>query len=225
MIKVKRTKIPKSLQVNEATWKSELLYQIKLKGEYSKVTSTYKERYKQDDIKEALEKMYSEKCCYCETIIGIASYEHIEHLRPKGLKQFHHLSFDWDNLHWSCQICNNKKRDQWNEQAPILDPCTDDPEQHIDFDLSTCKAVEKDGSERGKTTISHVDLNREKLVRARKRVKDRAMKYIVQIKKTESTLDDEFYKKELRNMLKGDPNTGDIAEYSMLIKKMVETYL
>lgn len=225
MIKVKRSKIPKSLQGNADRWTKELLEQIKLKGGFSKVTATYKERYKQEDIKESLERMYNGKCCYCETIIGVASYEQIEHLRPKSIAKFHHLCFDWNNLHWSCQICNNNKRAQWNEQAPILDPCIDYPEQHIEFDLSTCKVIPKGGSERGKTTICHVQLNRDKLIRARKRIKDRAMRYILQIKKTESLVDDEFYKSELSKMQNSDFENGDIAEYSMVIKKIIDTYL
>ncbi|MGV2939601.1 retron system putative HNH endonuclease [Mesobacillus sp. LC4] len=225
MIKVQRKKIPKSLQDNAEQWTEDLLNQIKLKGSYSKVTSTYKERYKQEDVKETLERMYGEKCCYCETIIGVASYEHIEHLKPKGLEKFHHYSFNWDNLHWGCQICNHKKLDQWNDEAPILDPCIDDPGQHLDFDLSTCEVNPLADSARGITTINHVKLNRQKLVRARKRVKNRAMGYILQIQKTESPVDDEFYKRELKKMVISDPENGEIAEYSMLIQKIIKTYL
>lgn len=225
MIKVERTAIPDSLKKNAAVWTNELLNQIQLKGCYSKVSSTYKDRYKQNDVKLTLEKMYGEKCCYCEGIIGQSSYEHIEHIKPKGLERFHNLSFDWENLHWSCQICNHKKLDQWNEGAPILDPCLDDPEKHIDFNLVTCEAIAVDGSLRAETTINHVQLNRDKLVKARKRVKNRLLRYILQVKATESTADEEFYKKEILNMQKGDPKNGEIAEYSLLIKRIVDTYL
>ena len=95
MRRVKRPKKPLSLSLYAEQWTEELLEQIKSKGSYSKVDTEYKERYRQEDVKEALEKMYTCHCCYCESIIGISTYGRIEHLKPKSLVQFHKYTFDW----------------------------------------------------------------------------------------------------------------------------------
>jgi hypothetical protein len=73
MHKVKRSEEPKSLKENKEVWTDELLEQIRIKGSYSKVEDKYKNRYKHDDVKIALETMYSGLCCFCESKIGVSS--------------------------------------------------------------------------------------------------------------------------------------------------------
>lgn len=106
MRKVIRPEIPHSLALNAAKWTEDLMKEINEKGAYSEVGSEFKDKYRQDDVKDTLEKMYTCHCCYCESIIGINTYGRIEHLKPKSLPEFHQYSFDWNNLHWCCEICN-----------------------------------------------------------------------------------------------------------------------
>lgn len=141
---VKRTEKPLSLSLYAEQWTKDLLAQIEDKGSYSKVDSEYKERYRQEDVKKALEMMYTGHCCYCESIIGISTYGRIEHLKPKSLAQFHKYSFEWDNLHWCCEICNTSyKKQKWNFEYPILDPSFDNIEDYLRMNLQMGEYEEK----------------------------------------------------------------------------------
>lgn len=174
---VKRTEKPLSLSLYAEQWTKELLAQIEDKGSYAKVDTEYKERYRQEDVKKALEMMYTDHCCYCEAIIGISTYGRIEHLKPKSLAQFHKYSFDWDNLHWCCEVCNTSyKKQKWNFEYPILDPSLDNVKEYLRMNLQMGEYEEIDGNPRARTTIEDTGLNREKLVRARRRVVVRIVK-------------------------------------------------
>lgn len=73
--------------------------------------------YRSQDIKEALRKLFSDKCAYCESTFLNTYPGDIEHFRPKGEiteavpKQkpgYYWLASDWDNLLFSCRNCNQK---------------------------------------------------------------------------------------------------------------------
>jgi uncharacterized protein (TIGR02646 family) len=219
MRKVNRIEKPDTLKQNDNKWTKELIDEIKLQGSYTRVKESKKNRYRQDDVKKSLRELYKEKCCYCETGIGVASFEHIEHLRPKADPRFHHLSFEWSNLHWCCPKCNNAKLDQWDLQNPILDPTVDNPETYLKFDLFSCEATPKNGSDRGETTINHTKLNRDLLVKSRERIRDQALAIIIQLKKTPSKMDEKFYRQLIANFIKED------AEYTMFMNQVMKEYL
>lgn len=169
MRNVTRAKIPNSLAANAITWTDELLDEIRKMGCFEKVDDLYKNRYRQNDIKEALIKMYNNHCCYCESLIGdgFATYGRIEHLRPKSIFPQH--CYDWDNMHWSCEVCNTSyKRARWDTANPILDPCSDSIPAHLVFDTTTGTYDEIKSSARGRTTIEHTGLNRDGLTKARR---------------------------------------------------------
>lgn len=63
--------------------------------------SIYNDRYKTEDIKDALKLIYHGKCAYCESNEELL---HIEHYRPK--KIYYWLAYSWDNLLVSCYFCN-----------------------------------------------------------------------------------------------------------------------
>lgn len=174
---VERVEKPLSLSLYAEQWTKELLAQIEDKGSYSKVDAEYKERYRQEDVKKALERMYTGHCCYCESIIGISTYGRIEHLKPKSLVQFHKYSFEWDNLHWCCEVCNTSyKRQKWSFEYPILDPSLDHIEEYLCMNLQTGEYEVIDDNPRARTTIEDTGLNREMLVKARRRIVLRIIK-------------------------------------------------
>ena len=72
--------------------------------------------YKDTVNKEALRESTSGKCMYCESKIGYSSYPHVEHIKPK--KKFPELEFSWNNLGFSCQVCNTNKGDKYDEAIP-----------------------------------------------------------------------------------------------------------
>ncbi len=138
-----------------------------------------------------LRQIFEYKCCYCESQLGLSSEGEIEQFRPKGTvldkegrhsHRYWYLSADWRNLYLACPVCNRNKNTRfplegesapegWSydrviafEQPLLLDPCYDDPDEHL--------AIAPDGrliglTERGLTTIETLILNREALVLAR----------------------------------------------------------
>ena len=75
----------------------------------------YNSRYKTDDVKKNLEKLYKNKCAFCET--NIERWD-VEHFRPKSLYPW--LAYSWDNLLLACPTCNGHKNNHFeliNEKA------------------------------------------------------------------------------------------------------------
>ncbi len=170
MRRVNRLPQPESLKNYSAQWTRELMDEIDKQGSYAKVDDSFKNKYRQDDVKETLEKMYKQHCCYCEAIIGVSSYGRIEHLKPKSRPQFYQYAFEWDNLHWCCEVCNTSyKKANWDFENPILDPSKDDIDKFLKLNLTTGEYEIRGNSKRALTTINHTGMNRENLVKARRK--------------------------------------------------------
>lgn len=216
MHKVTRTSEPDSLRQNKAQWTQELLDEIKrCKGKYKDVSDTYKNRYRQQDVKDSLETMFSNLCCFCETKIGASGFERIEHLKPKSLTRFHHLCFEWENLNWSCEICNSSKSNHWDDLNPILDPSVDDVTIHLKF----CYDMLDSLTLRGRTTIDHCQLNRANLVKARAAILSIAMRMIAKTNQE----GDNFKKKSLCDELYLMAADGE--EYCSFINYLIKDFL
>jgi uncharacterized protein (TIGR02646 family) len=125
--------------------------------------------------------MYASYCCYCEGNSELTGYLEIEHYKPKSL--FPELSFDWDNLHYSCSRCNKNKGNKWDENAPILDPVRDFPEQHLYFKEVILDCNKED--ERTSNTINHLKLNRIELLNVRTKLLSTVLSIKKSLKKTE----------------------------------------
>ncbi len=105
-------KINKNLSIIPKSLTSETTNQKRNEQiEKHKHMKEYDERYKTDDIKLALEKIYHKKCAYCEQNVG-DFYYHIEHYRPKDT--YYWLAYSWDNLLISCAKCNIAKSDHFD---------------------------------------------------------------------------------------------------------------
>lgn len=177
MKKVNRLPQPESLKKYSKQWTKELMDEIKKQGSYTDVSDIYKNKYRQQDVKDTLEKMYRKHCCYCEAVVGTSSYGRIEHLKPKSLPPFYHLAFEWDNLHWCCEICNTSyKKANWDFQYPLLDPSKDNIAKFLKLNLTTGEYEPIENNRRAQTTILHTGINREPLVKARRRITIRFLK-------------------------------------------------
>ena len=94
------------------------------------------------------------------------------------------LTFEWQNLYLTCQVCNKAKNSLFpvdGKRAPYLssieqiretesyllvDPCFDNPQEHISFNGSKAVAL----THRGEETIKILELNRPGLVEGRSQV-------------------------------------------------------
>ena len=144
-------------------------------------------------VKDELRRAQYNKCCYCEGIFEAYAAADVEHYRPKGYSQqeqgsrqiypgYYWLAYDWDNLFYSCQVCNrsckknffpledpdmrvcNHLGDLDTEEPLILKPSgPEDPRHHIHFrdTIAFGKTVA------GETTVDIVRLNRVSLVEER----------------------------------------------------------
>jgi uncharacterized protein (TIGR02646 family) len=87
--------------------------------------------YRDPDVKVALEKLFDNKCAYCETG-GFAGFSwDVEHFRPKGSVAedpshpgYYWLAYTWTNLYPSCVFCNQRRKDQRTFDDPVPGPAT-----------------------------------------------------------------------------------------------------
>lgn len=190
MRKVNRLPQPASLKENAQQWTKELLDEIKQQGSYTKADELYKNRYRQEDVKETLEKMY---------------------------KRLYQYTFDWDNLHWCCEICNTSyKKAKWDFQYPILDPSKEDVDTFMQLDLTTGEYEAIEDNRRAQTTIDHTGLNRESLVKARRRI---IIRFLKDYKAHQCCGDEKAFCREWE-LLKEDMDYPGL--YEKLIKNVLE---
>ncbi|QKZ11110.1 hypothetical protein [Spirosoma sp. KUDC1026] len=132
------------------------------------------------------------KCCFCEADFTANGYGDVEHFRPKaGYTEkrtsklmrpgYYWLAYDWGNLFFSCQICNqrfkknyfpledetlrarNHTADYQNEAPILLHPSVDEPEEHITFNRHVPTAK----TNRGNVSITGFGIDRPELNRLR----------------------------------------------------------
>lgn len=174
MIKVKRSATPASIVNNESSWKAGLKA-AKASGD-KKAIARAEGRYRQSDVKSALELMFNDKCAYCESEIASVTYGHIEHYYPKST--YPSKAFSWENLLLSCPRCNDgaHKGNHFplkSAGGPILNPCVDEPSDFFDFiyDPLAKLALVRPLDSRAVLTEKMFELNKRKaLVRRRSKL-------------------------------------------------------
>lgn len=192
MIFIKRTQEPEVLANKGKT------EQLALYNEYEQGAQKFEFKssiYAHEKVKAALIIMQHDKCCFCESKVTHIGYGDVEHYRPKGgYKQdnseplqplgYYWLAYTWDNLLFSCQLCNqqykknlfpllnpeNRARNHHDdialEEPLLINPSIMNPQEHIGFREEIPYPL--DGSIYGKTTISALGLDREELNEARR---------------------------------------------------------
>lgn len=87
------------------------------------------ELYKHAQVKMALEKLFHDKCAYCECRPSAGNPWDVEHYRPKGRVAerpdhpgYYWLAYDWNNLLPSCSDCNRSRKDQPRFDEPVTLP-------------------------------------------------------------------------------------------------------
>lgn len=131
-------------------------------------------------VRKKLKEIYNRKCAYCDSEVGGTLYPHIEHYRPKSI--YYWLAYEWDNLLFSCQVCNVSKgkkfpreenikvfydMDLSSEEPLILNPEKDDLREFYEFDING-KIYAKGDNSKAKKTIEICKLYRDDLIEDRK---------------------------------------------------------
>lgn len=155
MIALKKLAEPDSLKRNKEKWTSELLAAI-LAGNKKQINNK-KKKYNQKDVKAQLKKETQEKCAYCESRVTVVAHGDIEHVTPKSIEP--EQTFEWENLTFACQICNQHK----SAKQGIFDPYND-PVREFAFFASPFLSGK---SLKSKKTIIELDLNRPELIEDR----------------------------------------------------------
>lgn len=181
MIQVPRGPQPRSLREHADTWTAEYRAAIiALNAAPQDITlKKAKERaeaqYRQPDVQDALKTMFKDKCAFCERK---RDYPHIEHFWPKAT--YPTRCFEWENLLLACEVCNGKtykgaKFPLDVDGRPLfVNPCADDPLEHLEFVLEPDTnaplgfiARLKEKTEKGRITIKDIGLNRINLLKER----------------------------------------------------------
>ena len=115
------------------------------------------------------------QCVYCtisENSFGGIRNFHVEHYKPKGLKQFAHLENDFSNLYYACAICNTFKSDDWTDPADDFSiGCYPDPSKKNYgelFTIDTSTALIAGKNVTGTYILTKLYLNRPQLIINRK---------------------------------------------------------
>lgn len=145
-------------------------------------------------VKSALRRAQHDKCCFCESNLVAVSYGDVEHYRPKGgyyqtaddelgKPGYYWLAYEWSNLFFSCQICNQQFKKNFfpladasrratshhdlidAEETLLISPSETAIGEHIGFRNEFAFAI--DDSVRALTTIESVGLNRAELAERR----------------------------------------------------------
>ena len=85
-----------------------------------------------------LKTMTQGHCSFCDSFpLDDRSQEPIEHFKPKSHSRFHADAYTWENLYYSCELCQGSKREQWDES--LLRPDSPDYsfERFFVFDYTT----------------------------------------------------------------------------------------
>ena len=146
--------------------------------------------YGHASVKETLKNVQHGKCCFCESKVGHISHGDVEHFRPKAGYQidengsltqpgYFWLVYDFSNLFFACQICNQVYKRNFFPLADetcrvkshtdnllleanlIIHPELDTPESHLEFIREIARP--RDGSIKGEMTILRTGLNRKEL--------------------------------------------------------------
>lgn len=85
--------------------------------------------YAVDEVRAALEKLFADKCAYCEQKAAGTHDWNVEHYRPKGRvierpghPGYYWLAYEWSNLFLSCQHCNQRRRGRPSWDDPTEGP-------------------------------------------------------------------------------------------------------
>lgn len=200
MISLAKGDVPAVLVENEEQWTAE--FAAFQRGDDG-VPDAAARRYAHQDIREALRIETKKKCAYCGSRIEHVDYVHIEHILPKGRRP--ELVCKWENLTLACKRCNTSKGEYYEPACELINPYRDEIPAHLVF---AGPFVAHRSADRGRVTVSQMDLNRPELMAQRKE----AIENVQRVLDLLNTQGDGPVKEALEDELDELVNAG--AEYS-----------
>lgn len=172
--------------------------------------------YKHEKNKKALKDASFDKCMYCESKVSANYAGDVEHIKPKAQDKFPELELEWSNHGYCCWKCNNEKNDKYFDDCEFIDPYdnNDNPENHLV--AFGAFLFNKQGSERGKITITEIGLNRPELIEKRNTRISSIQKAIDACFLTQNSHLRDLALGELKN------EAGNDKEYSFIIKSLLK---
>jgi uncharacterized protein (TIGR02646 family) len=120
MIRVHRPRGPHQLSTPIAEVTSERAEALKFHKRRANLKKSFPFKiYKETYIKEAIERIFHNKCAYCESVYIVTQPVDVEHFRPKGAVMvlgkrkkpgYYWLASEWTNLLPSCIRCNRANK-------------------------------------------------------------------------------------------------------------------
>ncbi|MBE9602782.1 HNH endonuclease [Pedobacter sp. MC2016-24] len=160
MIKLFKTAKPQVLIDNGSQWTMAIMQHI---TNGTNVPENIRGKYRHVDIKNQVIVETNGKCAYCESYVTHQYPGDIEHIIPKSI--FPRLTFTWNNLSFVCYWCNNHKRNTIDKKCKLLNPYTDNIDEHLRAFGPIVMHV--NSSKRGELTHLEIKLNRKELIERR----------------------------------------------------------
>lgn len=211
MIKITKGVEPKILFDNSRKWTALLLGHI---NNNTKPKASLTTKYRHKKIKEALIEETHGKCAYCESKFLHIHHGDVEHIKPKSI--YTNKTFEWANLTLACEICNQNKSNNDPNLISIVNPYSDEPEEHILFSGPLIFTF----TQKGQNTEVMLDLNRAELFEKRKEKLCGAVSILKNVVDTTKPL-------ALRKIIYNDFIKNELSsksEYSSMIKSFFEGF-
>jgi uncharacterized protein (TIGR02646 family) len=181
-----RVKAPASLAAGGVTERNKAVAFFGTRSNRSK-TFTFS-AYKHRDVVDALNRLFHEKCAYCESRYRATAPADIEHFRPKGAividgkkakPGYYWLASTWDNLLPSCIDCNRARTQPFDEDdEEIREVSGKENKFPLIDETRRARQPEAEASESGQRLLlhpcrdrpeAHLEFLPDGLVRARRR--------------------------------------------------------
>lgn len=208
MIRLTKQAAPETVRQRLAD-RAEQYAQLKAQG--LEIPDSVANGYNHPEVKAVLKQETSDKCAYCESKVPHVDHGDIEHILSKRHRE--DLRFAFDNLTYSCAVCNNKKRDYHDEQLPLLNPYQDIPDEHLaPFGPMVMR---RHNSDRGLITQRRLDLNRGELVERRQERLEQVAMLMDQLARTTNSSIRNVLEEQIRQECRMD------KEYTFVVKGYV----
>ena len=132
-------------------------------------------------LKNALINEQKGLCCYCCTRIKTDN-SHIEHIKPKGNKNYSNLRFSYNNLLASCEgfeinneTCGHNKG-EWYDKKLFISPLDNDYESHFTYTFNGKIQGKINNDAKATEAIYRLNLNSYELENARVAIIDSILK-------------------------------------------------